>query len=126
MSRGGKRKGAGRKTAWKSGCAFTETTVIRVPKYLKDEILELAHRLDAGEEVDLVSKSLRKRNDYLEGRVLDLEGELDKPKQLESTLDSSFWNTLQANVLSSLAMGSQSKAYKRVEKALKKEIRKAN
>lgn len=76
MPRGGRRKGAGRKTAWESGCSFSETTVIRVPKVLKDEILEIAHRLDAGEEVDLVSKSLRERNDYLESKVLELEKQL--------------------------------------------------
>lgn len=81
MPRGGRRKGAGRKTAWESGCAFAETTVVRVPKYLKDEILDIAHRLDAGEEVDLVSKSLKERNDYLEGRVLELEKKLLNQKQ---------------------------------------------
>ncbi len=82
MSRGGRRKGAGRKTAWESGCSFSETTVIRVPKVLKDEILEIAHRLDAGEEVDLVSKSLRERNDYLEGKVLELKKQLLNQKEI--------------------------------------------
>ena len=76
MPRGGRRKGAGRKTAWKSGCSFEETTVIRVPRSLKDEILDIAHRLDAGEEIDLVSKSIKERNSYLEGRVLELEKQL--------------------------------------------------
>ena len=48
MPRGGVRNGAGRKTQWASGCTFSETTVIRVPKRLKSKILEVAHRLDAG------------------------------------------------------------------------------
>ena len=128
MPRGGRRKGAGRKTAWESGCTFPETTVIRVPKYLKDEILNIAHRLDADEEIDLVTKSIKERNDYLEGRVLELERELEKSRQLEltSTLDSNFWNTLRKNVLDALVMGSQSKTYKRVKQVLDKEIRKAN
>ena len=78
MPRGGRRKGAGRKTQWESGCSFAETTVVRVPKVLKNEILEIAHRLDAGEEIDLVSKSIKERNNYLEGKVLKLENELKK------------------------------------------------
>ena len=86
MPRGGRRKGAGRKTAWESGCSFAETTVIRVPKVLKGEILEIAHRLDAGEEVDLVSKSLRERNDYLEGKVLELEKQLLNQKHNEKEI----------------------------------------
>jgi hypothetical protein len=81
MSRGGKRKGAGRKNQWKSGCSLEETTVIRVPRYLKDEISKLAHRLDAGEEVDLVTKSMKDRNDYLEGKVLELEKKLLNQKK---------------------------------------------
>lgn len=86
MPRGGRREGAGRKTAWESGCSFAETTVIRVPKYLKDEILEIAHRLDVGEEVDLVSKSLREKNDYLENRVSELEKQLLNQKQDEKEI----------------------------------------
>ena len=128
MPRGGRRRGAGRKTTWVSGCSFEDTAIIRVPKYLKDEILDIAHRLDAGEEFDLVSKSIKERNDYLEGKVLELEKELNQPKQLEipSALNSDFWNALRNNVLKSLKMGSQSKTYKRVEQALNREIHKAN
>ena len=57
MPRGGRRQGAGRKTAWESGCTFAETTVIRIPKVLKNKILEVAHKLDAGEEFELVTNS---------------------------------------------------------------------
>ena len=81
MPRGGRRKGAGRKTAWESGCSFAETTVIRVPEVLKDEILEIAHRLDAGEEIDLDTKLLRERNDDLESKVSELERQLLNQKQ---------------------------------------------
>ena len=81
MPRGGRRKGAGRKTQWESGCSFSETVVIRVPKVLKNKLLEIAHRLDAGEEIDLVSKSIRERNDCLEAKVIDLEKELSQLKQ---------------------------------------------
>ena len=118
MPRGGRRKGAGRKTAWESGCSFSETTVIRVPKVLKNEILELAHRLDAGEEVDLVSKSLRERSDYLEGRVLELERELNQSKQLDIssieivTKSKKQINKVRDELLKDLPVGKSSPIYK--------------
>lgn len=129
MPRGGRREGAGRKTQWASGCSFPETTIIRVPKVLKNELLEIAHRLDAGEEIDLVSKSVRERNDYLEGKVIELEKKLqdfqEQPLQLEMDFSSNnFWHSFKVNILKALLMGSQSKTYKRVEQALNNEIRK--
>ncbi len=57
---GGKREGAGRKSAWVRG----KTTVIRVPEVLADEVLRLAHLLDEGKLVDDVTKS----------RYVDLSG----------------------------------------------------
>ncbi len=44
MSRGGYRKGAGRKANWRQG----ETKTIRVPVILEDQILDLAQKLDRG------------------------------------------------------------------------------
>jgi hypothetical protein len=55
MPHGGKRTGAGRKSTWRSGCPFTETKLIRVPIAIAEQILEIAHRLDAGEKFDLVT-----------------------------------------------------------------------
>lgn len=86
MPRGGKREGAGRKTAWMSGCSFEETTVIRVPKYLKSKILELAHRLDAGEKIDLDTKSIKEKNDRLENRILELEKQLLNQKEFKKEI----------------------------------------
>lgn len=131
MPRGGRRKGAGRKTQWESGCSFSETVVIRIPKVLKNELLEIAHRLDAGEEIDLVSKSIRERNDYLEGKVIELEKKSqdfeEQPLQLEMNLPSNdFWHGFKASILKALSMGSQSKTYKRVEQALNHEILKVS
>lgn len=57
MSRGGKRKGAGRRSTWKSGCKFEDTKLIRVPTAIASEVMEIAHRLDSGESLDLVTKS---------------------------------------------------------------------
>ena len=45
---GGIRKGAGRSSTWASGCQFSETKLIRVPKILAEELLDIAHQLDAG------------------------------------------------------------------------------
>ena len=58
MPRGGKRKGSGRKSTWKSGCKFEDTKLIRVPKAIAPQILEIAHKLDSGESLDLVTKQL--------------------------------------------------------------------
>jgi hypothetical protein len=57
MVHGGFRSGAGRKTSWCSGCTFEKTKLIRVPIVLSDKLLELAHSLDSGEQVDIVTKS---------------------------------------------------------------------
>jgi hypothetical protein len=58
MPRGGHREKAGRPSTWKSGCKFSETKLIRVPAAIADQLLEIAHRLDSGETLDLVTKQL--------------------------------------------------------------------
>ncbi|AFY61845.1 hypothetical protein [Synechococcus sp. PCC 6312] len=40
--RGGQRKGAGRKSSWKN----RETSIIRVPTIIAQQLLEIAHELD--------------------------------------------------------------------------------
>ena len=57
MVHGGFRSGAGRKTSWSSGCTFEQTKLIRVPSVISGRLLELAHSLDSGEQVDIVTKS---------------------------------------------------------------------
>jgi hypothetical protein len=57
MARGGYREKAGRKSTWVSGCKFEETKLIRVPIAISDRVLEIAHKLDSGENIDLVSES---------------------------------------------------------------------
>jgi hypothetical protein len=57
MAHGGKRIGAGRKSTWQSGCPFTETKLIRVPIVIAEQILDIAHRLDAGETIDFDAPS---------------------------------------------------------------------
>jgi hypothetical protein len=58
MSRGGHREKAGRPSTWKSGCNFSGTKLIRVPIAIADQLLEIAHNLDSGETLDLVTKQL--------------------------------------------------------------------
>lgn len=53
MPRGGKRDKAGRKSSWSSGVKFEDTSLVRIPSYLKDKVLNLAHKLDAGDCIDL-------------------------------------------------------------------------
>lgn len=57
MARGGYREKAGRKSTWTSGCKFEQTKLIRVPVAISDRLLEIAHVLDAGQTIDLVSES---------------------------------------------------------------------
>jgi hypothetical protein len=59
MPRGGVRKGAGKKTSWKSGCKFQETKLIRVPVAISSRLLEIAHWLDEGGEIEKVTKSIQ-------------------------------------------------------------------
>jgi len=54
MSRGGYRKGAGRRGEWRN----SETQVIRVPKILVPQILEIARSLDRGFQVVLTSSEV--------------------------------------------------------------------
>ena len=63
MPRGGKRLGAGRKSAWIN----KETQLIRVPKVLAQQILQYAHELD-----EKVAASEAKRSHKPASRQMDL------------------------------------------------------
>lgn len=58
MPRGGRREKSGRRSTWNSGCSFGDTKLIRVPRAIADQLLEIAHKIDAGESLDLVTKQL--------------------------------------------------------------------
>ena len=53
MPRGGFRENAGRKSGWNN----TETQVIRVPKSLAPQLIEIARKLNNGEAFELVTES---------------------------------------------------------------------
>lgn len=98
MVRGGQREGAGRKSDWESKAKFEDTTVIRVPKNIKDKVMVVARKLDAGEDIDLDSNSkiqelesklllLQSENELLvnqlQNKLLDLKTQSKKIQQLE-------------------------------------------
>jgi hypothetical protein len=61
-NRGGSRLNAGRKSNWST----SETQTIRVPVSLVDPILEMAHKLDSGENIESDTKSNSLSLEYLE------------------------------------------------------------
>ncbi len=80
MPRGGKRERAGRKTTWDSGVKFEETSLIRVPNYIKNQLLEIAHKLDAGQNIDLTSDSNQQELEELKFKLSTIEFENQKLK----------------------------------------------
>jgi hypothetical protein len=54
-SRGGYRENAGRKSSWQHG----KTQTIRVPKVFASQLIQIARRLDNGEEIASDTKSKR-------------------------------------------------------------------
>ena len=96
--------------------------------------MEIAHRLDAGEEVDLVSKSVKQRNEYLEGKIFELEKELNQLKQqplqlelISSELDivtktKKQMSKVRDDVLKSLPISKGSPIYKDTKKTYDKFI----
>ncbi len=53
-NRGGRRENAGRKATWN----HKDTITIRVPKVIATQVMEVARRLDCGEHIDFVTKSI--------------------------------------------------------------------
>ncbi len=92
MSRGGKRRGAGRPTKWKEGTTKNDTKTVRIPKRIVDEVLEYAYKLD---------------NNYVtQSKNIDIEW-LEKFKQ---------------KILKAVGGSKTSKTRQRVEKVLDGEI----
>lgn len=94
MPRGGKREKAGRKSTWTSGRKIEDTTVIRVPKEYAAQLLEIAHKLDAGIvlefktesknlELGSVTKSEEEFLDLVTEPKVLVENTSDEARQLE-------------------------------------------
>ena len=52
-TRGGRRENAGRKSNWKN----KDTITIRVPRAIVFQVIDLAHRIDSGEKIELDTQS---------------------------------------------------------------------
>lgn len=59
--RGGRRENAGRKAIWKN----KDTITIRVPKLIATQVLELAHKLDSEEKIELDTESKSAENNLM-------------------------------------------------------------
>ena len=117
MPRGGKREGAGKKNTWKSGCKFEDTKVIRVPVLIADKVLEAAHKIDAGKDLEKEIQSLKYDKSKLERRLQDLTTrQLELP--LSKPLDKSYLELVRDDLLSNIRYGKQSNCYKVCKKAL--------
>lgn len=118
MPRGGRRENAGKKSTWGSGRSFAETKVIRVPTEFADQLLEIAHKLDAGESIDLVTDSkefIQENTEDLEGRIDELQQQIN---QLEFQLSNVNLEIKRVRALELLRRGKQSSEYKGAKKAL--------
>lgn len=122
MSRGGRRENAGKKSTWESGRSFSETKVIRVPIEFASQLLDLAHRLDAGESIETVANSIEAKEEVeaLRKEVEELQGRID---QLESRLNSFSLKVKRDRALASLNMGAAAARYKDASKVLNAFIR---
>lgn len=66
MPRGGKRSGAGRRSSWASGCGREDTKLIRVPTALADRLVEIAHLLDSGHELQVIPPVGELKMDFMD------------------------------------------------------------
>ena len=85
MNRGGYRKGSGRKSPWKSG----ETRTIRVPEALADRLLEIAHWLDEGGNIEFVTES----KTFQTENVTESKAELETVTKPNDEVDAGDWIT---------------------------------
>jgi ribosomal protein L29 len=118
MPRGGRRENAGKKSTWDSGRSFAETKVIRVPIEFAEYLLEMAHKLDAGEQIDLVTSSediSQEDNEYLQKQIDELQERL---VQLEFQLSRANLEEKRVRTLALLKRGTQSPEYKGAKRAL--------
>jgi hypothetical protein len=82
MTRGGYREKAGRKTSWVSGCKFADTKIVRVPAVIAAQVLEIAHKLDAGEEIAEGEQTEKLRQEVLKLKAV-IEVQSKQIKELE-------------------------------------------
>lgn len=115
MPRGGRRENAGKKSTWESGKSFADTKVIRVPTEFADQLLQMAHKLDAGEQIDLVTKSKASTQEELPKQIEELQQRIN---QLEFQLDHANLEKKRDRALEVLNVGASAARYKDAKKVL--------
>lgn len=134
MPRGGYHPHAerwGRKSAWNNGSV---TKTIRVPSALADRVLDIAHRLDEGENIDFDTKAseqvsvlkakleqLRSERNQLDREVNQLHAKIgdrdlaltNLKEQPQQQLD---FEAIRDRALTKLKLGKQAPEYKRAKK----------
>ena len=117
MPRGGRRENAGKKSTWESGRSVTETKLIRVPTEFAEQLLELAHRLDAGESIETVTNSVEpaKEIEKLTEQIESLQKHIN---YLELKLSRSLLNEKRDRALATLNLGVSAGRYKDAKKVL--------
>lgn len=118
MPRGGRRENAGRKSNWESGRSFAETKVIRVPAEFAEQLLEMAHKLDAGVPTELVTNSDEVSSEEVRALQEVVEKLQERVTELESQLNDANLEEKRVRVLASLKRGAQSPEYKGAKRAL--------
>lgn len=117
MPRGGRRENAGKKSTWESGRSFAETKVIRVPVEFAEQLLELAHRIDAGEFNETVTQS-NSDTEEVENLREQIESLQERIKQLEDRLSESSLKEKSNRALAVLKLGSAAPQHKAAAKVM--------
>ncbi|MBD2359196.1 hypothetical protein H6G41_32210 [Tolypothrix sp. FACHB-123] len=82
--RGGYRENAGRKSGWN----HKDTCTIRIPKEFASQLVEIARRLDKGEEIDNDTESINKEKDLVtKSKLVGSLGDREFVHQSESPFD---------------------------------------
>jgi len=84
--RGGRRENAGRKSNWKN----KDTVTIRVPRAIVFQVIEAAHRIDSGEDIELKTESITERYDFDTESKANNNEIVKKSNQEDQKLESDF------------------------------------
>jgi hypothetical protein len=86
---GGAREGAGRTNSWASQTRKEDCKLIRVPEYIADKMMQIAHYIDGGGEVNIsqFEKVALSNNDRLEGILEIIDQHKLKSKPAKGTIE---------------------------------------
>jgi hypothetical protein len=84
--RGGRRENAGRKSIWKN----KDTITIRVPRAILFQVIEVAHRIDSGENIKLNTKSIAEKSEKVIKSKANINEIITQSNQESEELKSDF------------------------------------